>query len=57
MGKAAFGRALFGLGLFTMLGGLVWGVTQDDLGTELLVAGVGFLLIMIGRSLASEGGS
>jgi hypothetical protein len=50
------GRAIQALGLLVMLGAVVWGVQSDDLGTELLVALVGFGLVLTGRSMQGKGG-
>lgn len=46
------GRAVQGVGLVLMPAGLLWGMTRDDgLGVEILLAGVGFLLVLTGRSM------
>jgi len=51
-GKARIGRALQGFGLVLMPVGVVWGMSRDDgLGPEILLAGVGFLLVMTGRGM------
>ena len=50
--KARLGRALQIVGLVLMPVGLFWGMSREDgLGTELLLAGVGFLLVMTGRGM------
>ena len=55
--RPRLGRAVTALGLFTMLAAVGWGLTHDDLGTELLAGGVGFILCVMGRSLAGGAGS
>ena len=50
--KARIGRAMQGLGLVLMPVGVIWGMSREDgLGPEILVAGVGFLLVMTGRGM------
>jgi hypothetical protein len=49
--KSRLGRGLQVLGLVLMPVGLLWGLSKDELGAELLLAGVGFVLILTGRSL------
>ena len=50
--KARLGRAVQVLGLVLMPVGLLWGMSREDgLGPELLLAGVGFLLVMTGRGM------
>lgn len=51
-----FGRAVQATGLFVMLAAIVWGLSGGDLGPELLVAGAGFALVLIGRSLQGGAG-
>jgi hypothetical protein len=48
------GRALQAIGLVVMPVAVLWGWSTDQVGMELLLGfGVGFALIMIGRSLSS----
>ena len=51
--REGLGRSVFGLGLFVMLAGLVWGFATDELGLEVGVAVVGLLLCVVGRGIAS----
>ncbi|MCE9634184.1 MAG: hypothetical protein K8T90_00635 [Planctomycetes bacterium] len=48
------GRALQAVGLFAMLGALIYGVQTDDLGGELLGALFGLAFVLIGRNLQAR---
>ena len=50
----ALGRAVQAAGLVVMLAAVAWGMTNDALGVEIIGGFVGFLLIMTGRSLATD---
>jgi hypothetical protein len=51
--RERLGRAVFALGLLVMLGALLWGLSTDQLGTEIVVFVVGLLLCMTGRGLGA----